>query len=61
MNPTDIETMFEIKPDDMPKMSSVEGGRPTFTFSTNIPKISRIFNFTENVPGILGEKYLLFV
>jgi len=31
MNPTDIETMFEIKPDDMPKMSSVEEGRPTFT------------------------------
>jgi len=31
MNPTDIETMFEINPNDMPKMSSVERGRPTFT------------------------------
>jgi len=26
MNPYDIETMFEINPNDMPKMSSFEGG-----------------------------------
>ena len=41
MNPTDIETMFEINPNDMPKMSSVEGGSPTLT---TIYKFRKAFN-----------------
>jgi len=60
MNPTDIETMFEIKPNDMPKMSSVEGGRPTFT---TINKFQKSLNSqTLSIPstnnpdlGFLGE------
>ena len=60
MNPTDIETMFEINPNDMPKMSSVEGGRPTFT---TIYKFQKALNSqalsipSTNNPdlGFLGE------
>jgi len=60
INPTDIETMFEIKPNDMPKMSSVEGGRPTFT---TIYKFQKALNSqTLSIPstnnpdlGLLGE------
>ncbi len=60
MNPTDIETMFEINPNDMPKMSSVEGGRPTFTI---IYKFQKALNsqahsiLSTNNPdlGFLGE------
>jgi len=60
MNPTDIETMFEINPNDMTKMSSVEGGRPTFT---TIYKFQKALNSqalsipSTNYPdlGFLGE------
>ena len=40
VNPTDIDTMFEINPNGMPKMSSVEGGRPTFTTIYKFQKAS---------------------
>jgi len=60
MNPTDIETMFEINPNDIPKMSSVEGGRPTFT---TIYKFQKALNSQAlSIPstsnpdlGFLGE------
>ena len=61
MNPTDIETMFEINPNDMPKMSSVEGGRPTFTTIYKFQKASNSQAFSipsTNNPdlGFLGEE-----
>jgi len=60
MNPTDIETMFEIIPNDMPKMSSVEGGRPTFTtiykFQKSLNSQALSIPSTNNPDlGFLGE------
>jgi len=60
MNPTDFETTFEINPNDMPKMSSVEGGRPTFTTIYKFQKAlnSQAFSIpSTNNPdlGFLGE------
>jgi len=60
MNSTYIEIMFEINPNDMPNMSSVEGGRSTFT---TIYKFQKALNSqalsipSTNNPdlGFLGE------